>query len=368
MLIASPPTARSRPDGKIPLVLYWGRRGSLSKIVLELARVAGDRAVFCISKQNELFSEISKAANAVVALDIFESSVGAILYAPKLWSIRRTLLKAIDRYGVGKIIVLMPHVWTPVLAATLPRNGVRYCTVVHDAARHPGDLTGFVNRWLLQEAAWADEVITLSDHVARQVKARLHLPPDRVKVLFHPVIGTPAATPVARADRRIGFLFLGRLMAYKGLPLFLEACRMLRERGRTFRIGVAGAGDISSLNESLRALEAETINRWIGHDELETIIHRYDAVVLSHTEASQSGIIPLAYGCGLPVIATPVGGIVEQVEDRRSGLLAREASAAAIADAMETFLTDATLRADLADGVRTMREKLSMPRFLDAIG
>ena len=40
-------------------------------------------------------------------------------------------------------------------------------------------------------------------------------------------------------------LFLGRIMAYKGLPLLIEAVEKLRTEGMPVSLGVAGEGDIA---------------------------------------------------------------------------------------------------------------------------
>jgi glycosyltransferase involved in cell wall biosynthesis len=350
-----------------PLLIYWGRRGSLSRIVLDLATVAGNGAVFCVSKQNELFDQICKTGVPLIPIDGFQRAAGAILSLHQFPSIRRRIVQAIREHRINKVVVLMSHVWTPLLAATLPRDDVRYSVIVHDAKPHPGDPTGIVNRWLLQDAMWADEVVTLTRHVAEQLQRRLPHIPSRPRVLFHPVIGRGGDVSIPRGDQRIGFLFVGRLMAYKGLALFVEACRILRRRGHSFRVGVAGEGQLGGIDGDLRALDAEVVNRWIDHQELISIVGRYDAVVLAHTEASQSGVIPLAYGCGLPVIATPAGGLIEQIEHGRSGLLASEISAAAIAESMQRFLMDAELREQLIHGVHDLRERISIASFFDAI-
>ena len=49
-------------------------------------------------------------------------------------------------------------------------------------------------------------------------------------------------------------------------------------------------------------------------------LSQYDCMVLSNIEASQSGVVALAHGFGMPVVATPVGGLTEQIKDRHSGL------------------------------------------------
>ena len=75
----------------------------------------------------------------------------------------------------------------------------------------------------------------------------------------------------------------------------------------------------------------------------------------------------LAYGLGMPVIATPVGGLSEQLREHESGHIAQSVSAAAIADAMELSLQDAQLRARLLRGVVQAQAEFSTARFFQLI-
>ena len=354
-------------SAKRPLLVYWGRRGALSHFVLGLAQVAGDRAVFSLSRQNELFGEIQSLGNPLVAVDTFDSYAGGILRLPRMIGIRRTMIDAIAHYRIDRVVVLMSHIWTPFLAAPVRRAKVRYAVIVHDAVPHPGDITALANRWLLQDALWADEVMTLSARVTEQLIGRFPALAGRVRTVFLPTFASDQAAPASDPAQPPGFLFFGRIMAYKGLPLFVEACEILRARGHRFRIAVAGEGPLRDLCPPLEALGAEITNRWIEPGEVEPLVKRHDVMMATNIEASQSGVIALAFGYGLPVIATPVGGIVGQVDHEQSGLLAAAASPAAIADAMERILTEPGLLERLRGGVRAHQQTHSMSRFLDAI-
>jgi glycosyltransferase involved in cell wall biosynthesis len=142
---------------------------------------------------------------------------------------------------------------------------------------------------------------------------------------------------------------------------------MLRNDGQSFRLGVVGEGDISDLEPRLERLGAEVVNRWVAHGEIAAILKRYDAVVVPSTEASQSGVVALAHGHGLPAIVTPVGGLPEQVEGGPTGLVASSVSAAGIAAEMRRFLLDPHLRRQLREGVSARREAMSVACFVDAI-
>jgi glycosyltransferase involved in cell wall biosynthesis len=156
-------------------------------------------------------------------------------------------------------------------------------------------------------------------------------------------------------------------MAYKGLPLFVEACEILRAEQLPFAIGVAGEGELGPWRQRLQACGAEIINHWIPHGEIGSIMRRYDAVVAPSIEASQSGVVPVAQGNGLPAIVTPVGGLTEQVEHGVTGLVAAVASAASVADQMRRFLLEPELRRQLRDGVHRRKDTNSIARFVDAL-
>ena len=94
------------------------------------------------------------------------------------------------------------------------------------------------------------------------------------------------------------------------------------------------------------------------------ILARYHRPVLSHTDASQSGVAAAAFGAGLPVVAMPVGGLIEQVVDGVTGLLASRADAPALADATKRLLLDPTLYRAVCTNIARTREQRSMATFV----
>ncbi len=349
------------------LFIYWGRRGAISEFVLELSKVSGADVLFSVSRQNELFGEISRSGASILPVDTFNRGFGAITNLFRVSKIRRQLLAAIEKHRIDQVVVLMSHVWTPLIADGIRASGARYVVVVHDAANHPGDATALVNRWLFRDALKADEVITLSAYVKSALIARFPRLADRTRVLFLPMLRPIVADRQTKSVDRLGFLFFGRLLAYKGLPLFVEACELLRARNQSFRIAVAGEGNLGAWAGRLRALDAVVINRWLDYGEVSTLVGQYDCIVLSNIEASQSGVVALAYALGVPVVATPVGGLSEQIKDHESGLIAQSVSATALADAMQLFLQDAQLRTRLSQGVTLAQADFNMTRFFQLI-
>jgi glycosyltransferase involved in cell wall biosynthesis len=71
--------------------------------------------------------------------------------------------------------------------------------------------------------------------------------------------------------------------------------------------------------------------------------------------------------CGVPVVATRVGGLQTVVEDGGSGLLVAPGDHAALAEAMEQVLMDHRLRMHLAHGARERAEQFTWHRVGDGI-
>jgi glycosyltransferase involved in cell wall biosynthesis len=155
------------------------------------------------------------------------------------------------------------------------------------------------------------------------------------------------------------------MMDYKGLGIFTEAIELLRAQGLPVEATVAGSGQMNGQRAKLETLGATVINRWLHDQELSQLLQAHDAVVLTHTEASQSGCAAAALGAGLPVIATPVGGLMEQIGHDVNGLVADRVDAAAIAHQIKRIVDNTALYRELAQGVVRQQRGREMCDFLD---
>ena len=82
------------------------------------------------------------------------------------------------------------------------------------------------------------------------------------------------------------------------------------------RIRVVGSGPETPALAALRALPGVVVeNRWVPEDEIGALLGWADALILTHTEASQSGVAAAALAAGRRVLATRVGGLTEQLQD-----------------------------------------------------
>ena len=349
--------------------LYLGRRGGIARLAYELGLAAVHHPqinpLLVLSDSNELLGLTQTLPARTVR--VFRSGIGALTQAYRIPWLVQGLNDALNAHRTETIVVLASHVWSPVIAPFLKQAGRRYVVIVHDAAPHPGDVTGLAYNWLLRDAAQADRLITLSSSVTTALLGKRGFPNERIVTLFHPLMTyvQKGVHATWHGERPLRLLFFGRMMDYKGLPLLVAALDELRTKGLRIEVTVAGEGDLKGKKQRLESLGVTVINRWLREDELSKLLATHDAVVLTHIEASQSGCAAASLGAGLPVITTPVGGLVEQIAHEVNGLVADRVDAAAIARQITRMAKDPGLFRSLVRGVVRHQRRWGTRNFLD---
>jgi glycosyltransferase involved in cell wall biosynthesis len=82
-------------------------------------------------------------------------------------------------------------------------------------------------------------------------------------------------------------------------------------------------------------------------------------VVCPYIDASQSGVVLTAYAFNKPVVATNVGGIPEYIEDGVTGKIVPLKNPEALADAIIDLLSNADLRNQMSETIKTTKNKWS---------
>ena len=325
------------------LLWYWGRRGGGAQFSLNLARgLSHQRGValaLSLSREGDLARDFCQLDVPLDAVPTYRDRAGFLAGFARLPLLRRRLARQAVAFRADVVLSGMTHLWTPLLAGGLARAGIPYVPVVHDALPHPGDPGLFWNWRLERELRAARAAVALSDAVAAEIaRRRPGLPLLRLPLGAH----FPGRAPESPLPHRPGeFLFFGRLRAYKGLDLLRDAFSRLHARHPQARLRVVGEGDAEAVAPGLSALPGVTVEpRWVSEAEMPGLIGAAHAVVLPYREASQSGVLPLALASGVPVVATPVGGLAGQVPPG-AGVLAEGASPEALAAAMAVLLDPA---------------------------
>jgi glycosyltransferase involved in cell wall biosynthesis len=154
----------------------------------------------------------------------------------------------------------------------------------------------------------------------------------------------PEMTAMSEEENLI--LFFGRIWAYKGLEYLIRALPRISESVPDARILIAGTGDDFSPYRALMHDPSRFIihNRWIPDEERAELFQSAAVVVLPYIDATQSGVIPIAYAFSKPVVATTTGGLPDLVDHGTTGLLVPPREVEALADAIVQILTDDALR------------------------
>ena len=246
--------------------------------------------------------------------------------------------------------------WTPCLTTIgglIKRNTkIKIAFVCHNVMPHDGG--GVLDRRLaLTALRRADALIVHSEQDRYKLLALL--PKARVVKATIPTYKPAAAqaTPLAVRNlrRELGvpegvpvLLFFGFVRPYKGLEYLIQALPRIRER---LPVHLIVAGEFWSSREFYERFAQEFgvqqqisfVDRYLPDEELQPFFELADVVVLPYVSATQSAVVPLAFGFNKPVITTRVGGLAEVVRDGVNGLIVPPQDEVALADAVIRFLT-----------------------------
>jgi len=147
-------------------------------------------------------------------------------------------------------------------------------------------------------------------------------------------------------------LFVGRLVAAKGLPILFEALEKVDDAV----LEIVGDGpDRGMLEAKARAMSISHRVRFFGYQsqqQVRKLLKDADVFVMSSFAEGVPVVLMEAMAAGVPVVATRIAGIPELVQDGGNGLLVAPGDTNATAEAVRALLGDADLRNRLAAAAR----------------
>jgi teichuronic acid biosynthesis glycosyltransferase TuaC len=143
-------------------------------------------------------------------------------------------------------------------------------------------------------------------------------------------------------------VYLGGLVETKGLSELAAAAEPLLERYPDFRLVCVGDGPsrerISDVQARLGRQDAVVLPGRVAPDDVPRFLQAADFLVLpSYSEGMPQAVLE-AMNCGLPVVATRVGGVPEAVLDGETGLLVEPRNVEQLRGALERMITDEQFR------------------------
>jgi glycosyltransferase involved in cell wall biosynthesis len=273
-----------------------------------------------LSRQSEIMLD-EPASFCDLPVDTYRGVPGYLGRVLASFTLVRRLTGDLRRLAPDMALCAMPGPLDLAMQQALRRAGIPFAVVVHDADAHPGD--GYPLQMALQRmlVRRADAVVALSDHVAARLRAQGLL---RGKSFIRTLLPQPpilGLLPVLAHGGPFRLLSFGRLLAYKGLDLLAEALAMVLP-ATPMVVRVVGQGPEGPELAALRRLPGVTVeNRWVPEAEISDLLGWADGVVLSHREASQSGVAAAALAARRILVATRVGGLVEQAAGDPAAIL-----------------------------------------------
>jgi glycosyltransferase involved in cell wall biosynthesis len=179
-----------------------------------------------------------------------------------------------------------------------------------------------------------------------------------------------AARAAIGAGGRV-ILFFGYVRPYKGLADLLEALRLARGDtwDQLYIVGefyeARGRYEAAVQDPALRG-KVTVVDRYVPNEEVATYFAAADVVALPYRSATGSGIAQIAFGAGVPVIATRTGGLEEVVEEGVSGLLVPPSDPRGLARAIERYFGE-NLGPRLQEGVAATRGRFTWEALRDAL-
>jgi glycogen synthase len=262
--------------------------------------------------------------------------------------------------------VVHTHTWYANMAGVWAKRlyGVKTVATVHTLEPQrpwkaeqlgPGgyELSTWLERTGLRDC---DHVIAVSEAIKKDLiniyginDSRIAVIPNGIDVEKYTPTHKPAVIE-KYGIKRPYVLFVGRLSRQKGIFDLLRAARYLRKDAQIVLLtGKADTSElVNELNNAIKSLRHAGknilwVNRVVPEDELISL-YSYARVFVCPSVYEPFGIINLeAMACGVPVVASRVGGIPEVVMDEVTGTLVPPGEPKQLADAVNVLLDDEEL-------------------------
>jgi glycosyltransferase involved in cell wall biosynthesis len=275
----------------------------------------------------------------------------------------RWIMQQVEEFQPDVVHFQLGHLWFNFALPILKR---RYPIVftVHDPRRHLGDRgAGNTPQWVMDFGYHrADRIIVHGTQLKLTLTDELGISPDRIHVIPHIAIGQRDCQPVV-PDANV-ILFFGRIWPYKGLEYLIRAQPAISRKIPDAKFLICGRGeDVDRYRGMLVDPDCFVFHdRWITDDERADFFQEANVVVLPYVEATQSGVVPIAYAHSKPVVATRTGGLPDVIDNGRTGLLVEPCNEVELAQAVVTILKDKALQKSMGEaGNRKLKSEWSVP-------
>jgi len=223
---------------------------------------------------------------------------------------------------------------------------------------------------------WGKLVICPSIVVAKHMQKDFGVPYERIRVIARGVdLEKFKFIPYEKRDKNPYYVgMVGRITPLKGHIYFLRAmAKVLKEFGQNLRILIVGDAPKKEYKEELeieaKRLGLERIIEFIpATDDIPSIMERLDLLVLSSIRPESFGrVIIEAQASGVLVVATRLGGAIEIIEDKKTGLLVTPSEPEEMAKAIIRLIKDEKMAEEIVkNAYERIKQKFTLESFANA--
>jgi glycosyltransferase involved in cell wall biosynthesis len=327
--------------------------GGITSYILTLgeALVRSGHNVWVASSGGNAVSRLETAGIKHITINIRTKSEAS----PKLWLSFGPLSRLIRKEGIN-IIHAQTRV-TQVLGVWLSKaTGVKMVTTCHGFFRP---------RWFRKAfPCWGQAVIAISKPVARHLREDFGVAQNKIYLIANGIdLNRFVMTnDQMRRDSRqkweiadtplIGII--ARLSSVKGIHVLIEAMPLVLEKIPSANLLIAGQGPEEN---ALKKLAQDMLLEAHVHfkntiDQTQELLCALDVFVMPSLMEGLGLSVIEAQACGIPVVASRVGGLVDLIEDGKNGYLVPVQDPGILADRIADVLKDPQKSRNMAQQAR----------------
>ncbi len=171
-----------------------------------------------------------------------------------------------------------------------------------------------------------------------------------------------------RLEGKNVLLFFGYIRQYKGLMNIIEALPLIHKQISNAYLLVVGEfyDNPQPYLDTIRRLglgnDITIINKFVANEAVHLYFTAANVVVLPYNEATQSGILSIAYGFAKPVVVTDVGGLAELVDDGKTGFIVPPHDIPKLAESIVRYFKE-NREQDFSNNIEVKRQENSFNKI-----
>jgi glycosyltransferase involved in cell wall biosynthesis len=303
-------------DKKSIGLLYLGSKGAGVKFLELLSQELSSNYETHIYVRSDVDFLLPRSAH-VHSLALPKSRIMLLLGVQKHRVLKR-IIESVKESQIDGVIIPMAHPWDLFFEPTLLEIGIKVVRIIHDPKKHPGDV--FPTNKQIRSLCKSKVLITLSSYTANEIGRFTN---SRIISSVHPFL------PYLDSRRNSAFtanhesydLIIGRQKRYQNVFAAVKWWLQLPSPLKQNRYLLV-AGKLNFLLRTFMKLKKVKVHSgWVSEKDFVDLIRNANRVLCLYKEASQSGVISIAQQFGIPVLATNVGGLSEQLDTLGGGLI-----------------------------------------------